>query len=271
MAFANLLRVAVLRCFAIPDQIAQERGQFDAIFATWIQAAVKTRNNKRPASDQVVAEVKGWDVVGKRQYPDLTEVDVLIVTGSTASAYDDEPWIHQLSDFLRDVYANHPLIKIFGGCFGHQIISHALLGSYGVRVEKNPAGWEIGVHQVDLSSEFSSQFPDVLNTSKVSYQFLHGDHVVTKEATLPRNWIEMGSSSLCAVQGLLDPGRVLTIQGHPEFDRFINGLSTSSLGDSGAISKERLDGFLKLVDQEDNADLVGEVTMEFVCQPTMPR
>lgn len=93
--------------------------------------------------------------------------------------------------------------------------------------------------------------------------------MVTKGASIPPNWNEMGSSPLCAVQGLLDPGRVMTIKGYMEFDSLINKLSTSALGDSGAISKERLDGFLKLIDHGDGSDLVREVTMKFFWQTEM--
>jgi GMP synthase-like glutamine amidotransferase len=40
---------------------------------------------------------------------------------------------------------------------------------------------------------------------------------------IPPTFENLGSSALCAIQGLYRPGKVLTIQGHPEFDTFITG------------------------------------------------
>jgi GMP synthase-like glutamine amidotransferase len=154
-------------------------------------------------------------------------------------------------------------VKLFGGCFGHQIISQALLGGHGVRVEKSPRGWEIGVHQVELSEEFASHFPELLFQRTLSYQFLHADHVSTKDTQLPANWMNIGNSALCDVQGLFCPGRVLTLQGHPEFDRWINKLCTAALSSSIALSNEEMETNLALVDQKDSARLAGEVVLEF--------
>ena len=168
-----------------------------------------------------------------------------------------------------DVYENHSHLRIYGGCFGHQLVSQALLSSYGLSVQKNPKGWEVGVHSVSLSTEFSSKFPQLLKDGSLSYQFLHQDQVVIEGATLPSNWIQMGASPLCEVQGLLDPGRVLTFQGHPEFDRFVSGSSATALVGLGLIPWQDLQGFLDLVDQDDMAGLAGEVALDFLCQPAV--
>ena len=39
---------------------------------------------------------------------------------------------------------------------------------------------------------------------------------------LPTPWMNIGSSMLCPIQGLYYPGRVLSYQGHFEFDTFTN-------------------------------------------------
>lgn len=96
------LRIAALCCGALPQNVAEQRGQFDNMFAAWIDAAVAARNAKRPTYDQVSAEVTGYDVVSKGQYPpSLDDVDVLIVSGSPSSCYEDEPWIKKLASYLR--------------------------------------------------------------------------------------------------------------------------------------------------------------------------
>ncbi|KAH9231223.1 hypothetical protein K456DRAFT_38828 [Colletotrichum gloeosporioides 23] len=263
------LRIAVLCCFPIPENIAKDRGQFDDIFASWVLASVNAYNAKRP-NGQIIAEVTGFDVILKDEYPlPVEDFDALIVTGSVASAYDDEPWIHKLAAFLRDVYENSPNVKIFGGCFGHQLIGQAFLSKHGARVVKNPKGWEIGVHQVSLSEDFASHFP-CLKGDTVSYQFLHQD-VVQLDGPLPPNWVQMGTSPLCEVQGFLMPGRVLTYQGHPEFDTFINKWSTLAVQQSGMIpDDEKMKEYLRLVDQDDTRLLAGEMAIQFfLSQPTL--
>ncbi|KAK7423431.1 hypothetical protein QQZ08_009111 [Neonectria magnoliae] len=168
------LRIAALCCFTFPENIARERGQFDKIFAAWVCAAVEARNKKKTVKERVVVELKGWNIVDKDQYPDLNDIDALIVTGSTSSVYEDQLWIHQLSNFIQgsfinikaqyyhpsitaseiDVYENQSHVKIYGGCFGHQIVSQALLSSYGLGVQKSPNGWQVGVHSVSLRRSF---------------------------------------------------------------------------------------------------------------------
>lgn len=162
-----------------------------------------------------------------------------------------------------DVYETHPSIKIFGGCFGHQIIAQSLLGKHDVRVQKNPKGWEVGVHEVAIHPDFAANFATLSQTKAVSMQFLHADSVIYNEG-LPPNWFQMGSSSLCSVQGLLQPGRVLTYQGHPEFDSFINKHSVLALANSDRIPESELGEYLALVEKKDDSGLAGELAIEFM-------
>lgn len=113
-----------------------------------------------------------------------------------------------------------------------------------------------------VSPGFAAEFPGILDESKLSLQFLHADHV-THGTKLPKGWLQMGTSNLCQVQGWIKPGRVLTYQGHPEFDKFINKWSVVSLGQSGKISKETLDEWLAMVDKDDHRIVAGEMALEF--------
>lgn len=47
--------------------------------------------------------------------------------------------MNDLTKFLRHTAEEHPLVRIIGVCFGHQIIARA----FGGEVAKNPAGWEV--------------------------------------------------------------------------------------------------------------------------------
>lgn len=122
----------------------------------------------------------------------------------------------------------------------------------------------MGVHPVDITPEFAAHFPDLIKDRKMSLQFLHVDHVVLDRKLLPPNWIPMGSSERCEVQGLLDPGRVLTYQGHPEFDDWVTDFCIRHLGQKAGFTPEELEESLRYVHQDDTSTLAGEVAIEFM-------
>src|SRR5437879_6195083 len=101
-----------------------------------------------------------------------------------ASAYDPAPWIFALIGFTRsvyllplsyssplfksltnerlEIYTQHTHIKLFGSCFGHQLICHALFSTPNHRaVSRDPKGWELGVHPITLSKAFFKHFGPV--------------------------------------------------------------------------------------------------------------
>ena len=50
-----------------------------------------------------------------------------------------------LTKFIQDVYVNYPQIKFVGGCYGHQLLAHALGGKVGRMTSK-----EIPVNRREL-------------------------------------------------------------------------------------------------------------------------
>ncbi|KAB8254318.1 class I glutamine amidotransferase-like protein [Aspergillus pseudonomiae] len=192
----------------------------------------------------------------------FVDINAIIITGSSKSTYDPHPWIKQMQDVLRDVYNNHPHIKLFGSCFGHQVIALALLEDCGVRIEKNPKGWEIGVRGVDFEPEFLSYFPQFMNGDiavQRKIQFIHQDQVAVSAGSLPPGWIILGKSDICNVQGLFQPNRVLTYQGHAEFDRATTKAVLEKVNNP-AWSKEDRDA----ADQIDDADYYAGILAHFL-------
>jgi len=109
----------------------------------------------------------------------LDTFDAIFVSGSgTSVRYVKEPtekaqWegkIRRLQRYLRWVIDNRPAIKIFGICFGHQILSFAS----GHAVDRNPRGWEVGPTDISLIPLGKKVF----RKGALIMQELHQDHVL---------------------------------------------------------------------------------------------
>ena len=75
----------------------------------------------------------------------------------------------------------------------------------------------------------------------------------------------IGRSEHCALQGLWKQGRVLTYQGHAEFDDFINGETLKIFG-SSIWSEQVLKKALKAVEGEDDALWAAGVMVRFFAE-----
>lgn len=78
--------------------------------------------------------------------------------------------IRRLQHYLRFVIDHRQNIKIFGICFGHQILSFAS----GHAVDRNPKGWEVGPTKIILNDLGKSVF----QKASLTLQELHQDHVL---------------------------------------------------------------------------------------------
>lgn len=220
---------------------------------------------------------------------DINTIDAIIITGSLSAVYDkhEQPWIAQLERYIRRVFDWFPRVRVFGSCFGHQIIAEALLagtdtdtetagsgrGRSWVRVEKCPAGSEVGIEPIALDPRFCAAVPQLVRERKsdptgddrrrraeLRVQLVHGDWVTSSSTTstsgpgpgpgpaLPAPWLNVGSSPKCPVQGLYHPGRVLSLQGHFEFDAFINRETVREFGRRLAWDVRVVEGFVASVD-----------------------
>ncbi|KAI7864420.1 class I glutamine amidotransferase-like protein [Spinellus fusiger] len=156
-----------------------------------------------------------FDVVKAQAYPSLEEIahrkyDGIVMTGSSASAYQDLPWIHKLIDFVAlmrtDTYRT--TTRIIGVCFGHQILAMACGGI----CERNEKGWE----RIDQ---------------------VHRDHV----PYLPPGFVNLGkTASHTPIHSMISvDNQCITIQGHPEYTRDTTRLMLSKRIEMGVISAEQ--------------------------------
>ncbi|TVY14058.1 putative glutamine amidotransferase-like protein [Lachnellula arida] len=292
----SCLRIAILDCDTPVPNVYSERGLYSDIFAALLRDAASTS----PELSELKLEFSKYDsVLG--QFPSLEEFPTLngvIITGSgmfiysrapkaktwimeqsrksektkpvlnistAASAYDDAPWITSLTDFCRRIYTSYPSIKIFGSCFGHQLLCHVLFSPPGKNVVcRDPKGWELGVHPTTLSSAFISNFGPVtsnpLHADQLRLQFVHADHVDLPG--LSEGFHSIGSSQHCSLQGVWKKGRVLTYQGHAEFDGFVNGETVKVFG-KAVWDQTFMEESLKAVDGEDDSIWAAQVMLRF--------
>lgn len=72
----------------------------------------------------------------------------LFIHTKAASAYAPLEWTPPLFAFITKAVTQFPRIKIFGICFGQQVVAMALGG----KCIPNPEGWEVGTYNVNLTS-----------------------------------------------------------------------------------------------------------------------
>ncbi|CAK7246290.1 MAG: hypothetical protein STHCBS139747_007917 [Sporothrix thermara] len=260
------LNVVVLNCGYTSPVITKARGQYSDVFADILKPAVARHNANPATTDPVDLVIRGYDTMKQVYPPSLDGVDALIITGSPNGAYEDLPWIRTLLDYVRTVYTDHPQIKIYGSCFGHQIVCEALFRDAGAVVQKDPSGYELGLHTVTLNEAFAARFAACLAGKKaLRLQMLHGDHVLLPPdvSCLPDDTLVVGATPHCSNQGVYRAGRLLTYQGHPEFDVFMNTECLKIVGPRKGWSEEETAAAIASAQGEDDAATATDIIVSF--------
>ena len=104
-------------------------------FAHWIRVAAGLARDAA-----VVVDVQRGDALPSREGFAGT-----IVTGSAAMVTERHDWSERSAGWLRE--AAHAGLPLFGICYGHQLIAHALGGEVG----DNPNGREMGTVCIELA------------------------------------------------------------------------------------------------------------------------
>jgi GMP synthase-like glutamine amidotransferase len=129
--------------------------------------------------------------------------DGVLITGSPAGVYEDDPWIGRLLAWIAAVRGRTRLV---GVCFGHQAMAQALGG----RVEKSDRGWGVGLHQYDVASAERWMEPAL---ATVAIPVSHQDQVVEK----PAEARVLIRSAFAPFAGLAWGEDAISFQCHPEF------------------------------------------------------
>lgn len=185
------MRIGLLICDHVPEELAADTGDYLDMFSDLF-------------AEHPELELVPYDLTDGRFPVSGDECDGWIITGSTRSVYDDEPWIRQLERLVQALIADKR--KLVGICFGHQMIGQALGG----RVARADQGWGIGIREIDVLTPEPWMEPEV-STFRVVHS--HADQIVEP----PDGIRVLASSEHCPVSMLAYEDHVIGIQGHPEF------------------------------------------------------
>lgn len=146
----------------------------------------------------VALESDIFSVISGVYPPNPDAYDALLITGSKADAFSDQPWVVTLREYVRQRYqAGSTLLGI---CFGHQLLAEALGG----KVERSAKGWGVGLHHYHWQAAANGQFALIAS---------HRDQVLR----LPAGAEILASSDFCPIAAFRLGTRVMAFQGHPEF------------------------------------------------------
>jgi GMP synthase (glutamine-hydrolysing) len=176
-----------------PDNIRARHGDFPHWFRVGARLA-------RPV--QVV------DVAGGGSLPAPGSVAGGIITGSAAMVTERAAWSERTAGWIRD--AMDVELPLFGVCFGHQLMAHALGG----RVDYLPGGREIGTQPISLHAGSRN---DPLLIGMPERFMAHTTH--------EQSVLEAPSGARVLAGSARDPNHLLrygprasSVQFHPEFN-----------------------------------------------------
>ena len=164
------MKVGLLGCDHVLEKYAHIAGDYPQMFADLF-------SRHAPQLQLVNFDVRNGEFPAS-----VDACEAFVCTGSRYSAYDEDDWIQELKNFLRQLRdAEKPFVGI---CFGHQMMAEALGG----KVEKSAHGWGIGVHSLNVIKQERWMQPE---QSRCGIQYSHRDQVV-RLAHRGRDVLRMG-------------------------------------------------------------------------------
>jgi hypothetical protein len=146
------LRIAILECDTPLDVVKAKYGTYGTIFTTLLNLGADALGFPGLSSSTGLT-LSTFDVVTKQEYPELDDIDAILISGSKFNAYDNDPWILKLVAFAEEILKQRR-VRIIGVCFGQQIVARAL----GTKVGRSEKGWETSVTAIDLTKKGQEVF-----------------------------------------------------------------------------------------------------------------
>ena len=190
------MRIGILKTDSVRPEFQPQHGDYPAMFRAMLMSG----------AEDIPLEIRDYDVQ-RGEYPArIDECDAYLITGSRESVYDDQPWIHRLAEFVRQLDAARH--KVVGICFGHQLIAHVLGGE----TRAAAGGWAVGLQQTCVLEPQEWMLP---YRERFGLLSSHKDQVVR----LPDRARRFASTEFCPNSGFTIGDHILTFQGHPEFSK----------------------------------------------------
>jgi GMP synthase (glutamine-hydrolysing) len=186
--------VLIIRTGRAPASIRARHGDFPHWFRLCSQLA--------PRQVQVV------DVEAGEALPPPQQVAGAMITGSASMVTERLPWSERTAGWIRD--AMDVELPLFGVCYGHQLMAHALGG----HVDYLPGGREIGTQAIEMvpnraGDALASALPDSFRAQTTHEQSVleppQGTVVLARSARDPHHLLRYGS-------------KAISTQFHPEFN-----------------------------------------------------
>ena len=176
------------------------------------------------------------------------------------------PWINKLTDFTAKCL-DTGRVRVVGVCFGHQIAGRAM----GAKAGRNDDGWEVAVDDIQLTSKGKEIFGKDALVSFMPKHPSHTDilwalHQMHRDIVYfyPPGVEELGSSPVCKVQGMYTRKRLITVQGHPEFNETIVTEILKYRHAQGIFNDEVFAGAMKRVIKPHDGVVVSRAFLKFL-------
>lgn len=231
----GVMRLGLLVCDHVRPEFRGISGDYDDMF-------------RRLFAGHEDVEVVTYDSINGELPADPSECDAWLTTGSRHSVNEDEQWIRDLEEFVRQLAADG--VPFIGICFGHQLLAKALGGT----VVKSETGWGVGMKVVEVR-------PDLGLGDSYRVLTSHQDQV----EILPPGGEILGWNEHCPVSMLGVGKSMLGIQGHPEFDvTYSEALMESRRGQ--LIPEDTVDAGLATLDQSLDTGRLADWILRFVAE-----
>ncbi|KAL1303453.1 hypothetical protein AAFC00_006841 [Neodothiora populina] len=261
------LRIAVLECDRAPAKAHVKYGGYGGLYERLLVSGAEALAREHSGAHDkdggdkgmtVVPrlEVSKYDVKHEGVYPAaLEDVDAVLLSGSKFNAYDNDSWILKLVAYVQSILAQ-TRVRLIGVCFGHQIIGRAL----GAAVSSGEGGWETSVTHMSLTPKGQ----EVFGCGKtLTIHQMHKDIV----RSVPPGIELLASTAICQNQSMYSPGRLMTIQGHPEFNaevmtEILETRHASGVFDDGMFEE----AMSRVARKQHGVDVVGKAFVRFALE-----
>ncbi len=185
--------ILIIQTGRAPDAIRARHGDFPH----WFRLGTGLR----------LQQLQLVDVAAGGALPPPRDVAGAIITGSAAMVTERAPWSERTAGWIRN--AMDVQLPLFGVCFGHQLMAHALGG----RVDYLPGGREIGTQTITMAADAPRDL--------LAHALLHDFRAHT---THEQSVIEAPAGAVVLARSARDPHQLLrygphalSTQFHPEF------------------------------------------------------